>query len=327
MKSKSPRWISAALLTSVAALVACNSNDLLYYKPVDTPKFVEQQRAIREMVGNDLVDILWVIDNSGSMGNYQQEVIRNAETFMQEFQKKGTVRWKMGLISTDEMNSPYLGFTSPFEWNSPDPAQTFRRAVASLGLFGSGTEKTFVPITKHLSQNPNFLRPNANTVLIFVTDAEEQSGFQMNATQFLQRLTQLRGGRTNELLAYGVFAANDFGCQSDEGPWNYAGSPYEAVISQLNGKAYPICQNFGVSLSDLARDVVRRMNFPVLYLGARPVPSTIVVKYKGVEIPGGSAEVGGYWYYDYDRVALVFHDMSFAPGDQESVDITFEEAK
>src|SRR5687768_4795521 len=46
------------------------------------------------------VDILWVIDNSGSMGDKQIAVSMNASTFMSNFVTKTNLVWKMGLLST-----------------------------------------------------------------------------------------------------------------------------------------------------------------------------------------------------------------------------------
>jgi hypothetical protein len=316
-----------ALILGLATVgtAGCRDADFLYHEAVPTPATVQFTRAVREMQGSDLVDILWVIDNSGSMSTYQQEVIANTDLFMQEFTRKSQVRWRMGLISTDESENPYLGFRSPFEWTAANPVNLFRAAVGRLGTGGSGTEKSFVPVLTHLRRNPTFLRPGASLALVFVTDAEEQSS--QSEGDFLTQLAQVRG-RADQLLAYGVFGADDLGCGAGngEGRWDYAGSPYEGVIASVNGRVYPICQPFGPSLSDLARDLVQRVNTPVLYLGRRPDPSTLVVRHKGVVIPGGPKELGGYWRYDYDRVAIVFHDLSFAIGNTEEVEVTFEEA-
>jgi hypothetical protein len=39
----------------------------------------------------------------------------------------------------------------------------------------------------------------------------------------------------------------------------------------------------------------------------------------GAEIPGGTAEKGGYWLYDFDLNAVVFSRLDFAPDENAKV--------
>ncbi len=57
----------------------------------------------------------------------------------------------------------------------------------------------------------------------------------------------------------------------------------------------------------------------------RPKPGTLFVRYKGQDLPGGPKEDGGYWFYDFELNAIVFHDLDFAPGDTEQVEIEVKE--
>ncbi len=219
------RALCALTLAFAVGLAACGKDqDFLYYFPKKEPD--QNYRAkIKEIQGAGGVDVVWIIDNSGSMAQHQKNVMMNAELFMREFTQQ-RVSWKMGLLSTDSGASPYLGFKSAFDSKTPDPITVFQSAVASLGTSGSPTERTFDPIIQSLQGFPKFLRPNLPTAFILVTDAREQST--RNYAQFKSDLAALNGGR--DIYVYSVLAATDLGaayCTPDESSYQYAGGPYE----------------------------------------------------------------------------------------------------
>jgi len=306
-------------------LVGCGKDQLVFFDNPDPAPEVTVHHTLKEMVGNQFADILWVIDNSGSMDNYQQSVIQNASLFINEFTQKKTLNWKMGLLSSDIGENPYLGFAPGDELlsSSPDPVLRFQNAVSNLDTWGSGYEMFFDPIVKQMSQYPNFGRKAATLAIIFVTDAEEQSG--TNDAQLFLDFLKIQKTSLTSVVVYGVFAANDLGCRSDEGFWNYAGSEYEEVIKATQGKVYPICSpDFGKNLADLGKDLVSRLTNPSIKLKVRPKIRTLEVLYQGKKLKGGLKENGGFWIYDFEAGSIVFHDTSFAPDDNESVEIRFE---
>jgi hypothetical protein len=323
-------WKLLGLLSasSVLALSACKEDEFVFFRqPYQPVPPVSTQIPIKQVIGDSQVDILWVIDDSGSMSSYQQEVINNTALFMQEFTKDKHLSWSMGLISTDESRLPLIGFTPATLLNSqsPNPVSLFQNAVRGLGTYGSGYEKTFVPIQKHLDAYPGFMRKNAYLAIITVTDAEEQSG--TSSTSFLQYLVAKKGD-LNRTIFFGAFGAYDLGCTagSGEGIWNYVDSPYEDVVQATRGRVFPICtQTFGKDLSELGKDLVKRVTQPMIRLAKRPKISSIRVSFKGQVLPGGLKEDGGFWIYDFDGNAIVFHDLDFAPGDTETVDVSYQE--
>lgn len=310
------------LIGLALTLIGCAKENWIYIQK-QQPRF-QQEFKVKEMKGSSAIDIVWIIDNSGSMDEYQQQVVNNANIFMKDFiQQK--LNWKMGLISTDEDDLPFIGFKGnmPLDSTVVDPVGTFTNAVRRLGTIGSGEEMTFKPIIQSLQYDPNFLRPNTPVAFIMVTDAEEQSD--INAQTFLSQLSTITQGRN--VFAYGVFAANDFGCPSDEGRWDYQGSPYEAFInSAFVGQHYPLCIDFGTSLATIAKDIVTRVAHSAIYLTSRPKVSTIQVLYQGEPLPAGTTEAGGFWVYDYRLNAVIFNNLDFAKNDTDSVQVTFEPA-
>jgi hypothetical protein len=314
--------LAAALLAS-----GCNEGGYLYQNLPRPSKSSDVTHKLKQLQGNTLVDILWVIDNSGSMMPHQQNVIRNTQTFMNQFVQGGNpLNWKMGLISTDVSDDPYVGFRPGPDLTpqTPDSTLVFQRAVSRLGTDGSPTEQGFEPVLQALQRQPDFVRPRSNLAIIFVTDAEEQGREPL--AQVLNELARFKP--LAEIVSYGIFWTDDLGCGSNSGEddWDLKGSRYGDFIARTRGKSYALCtNNFGANLADMGKDLVSRITSPKLFLDTVPRSSTLKVLYKDKPVKAGLPGSGGYWYFDQGLNAIVFHDMSFAPGEDESVRVVYDE--
>jgi hypothetical protein len=320
MKNSLPVIATVCALASL--LSGCGKDAFLYYR--NTPLKSDSSYQIKEMSGTNAVDVVWVIDNSASMETFQNQVMANANIFMQDFITQG-LEWKMGLISTDQTEAPYAGFANSvkLDYTVANPAQVFASAVGRLGLDGDTTERTFNPILRALRNDPTFERSGAPIVFIMVTDAPEQSN--VSATSFINQLTTLTGS-TRQMYAYGVFASSDQNCPSDEGSWSYVGSPYEGFIKAARGgRVYPLCRDFGATLATIGHDIVTRVSHPTIFLNMRPNTNTLRILYHGEELPAGETAQGGFWKYDYSLNAIVFNSLSFSVDDNDAVQIIFDE--
>ena len=94
---KSLNQISArlALMTGVSVLVACDKNDRSFSILSETEAF-QQSTAYSQRN----IDILWVIDNSGSMANSQTNLRNNMRAFIDKFSDLG-MDYRMAVIGTD----------------------------------------------------------------------------------------------------------------------------------------------------------------------------------------------------------------------------------
>lgn len=315
------RSLRLTLLVGFVFLLGCQKSDFLYYLN-DKPATYAETYTIKELVGLNKVDILWVIDNSGSMGPFQQAVINNTNDFIDELSKDSRLKWRIGLISTDDVENPYTGFdfSNMVESSNPSSVNMFKSAVAKLGTYGSGFEEAFDPILKTLQNYPKFRRSDAYFSLIVVSDAMEQSGY--GATEFLDRLGQITD--IKKMGFYGVLGPNEW-CANGEG-WKYTGSSYEELAKSVPSSTFPVCSSkFGEELVKIAKSIVSMASNPKLFLDAWPRPSTIQVFHKGVGLPGGPKEKGGYWYYNPQINAIVFYNLDFAPTDTEQVTVSFVE--
>jgi hypothetical protein len=323
----SRHFLYLAIFFTGALCVQCGKKTDFLYLESKLPPYINhaETRKVKEMEGNNLVDILWVIDNSLSMADEHANLIKNTNLFISQFVQKGNIDWKMGIISTDTSDLPYAGFLVGDELNSKiaNPVAVFQRAVGKLGISGSGYEKAFEPIVNATQGYPSFVRPGAYFAIIFVTDEPEQSSLQ-TPQSMLKYLETLKGD-LKLVLGYGVFSDYAMGCK---GGFYYKGSKYETFLKGLKHKVFSLCSpNFGQNLTDLGADIVTFVQNRRFPLSVRPVPDSIKVLHKGQEIKGGLKEEGGHWLYDYDLNAITFTDLDFAPGTDEEIKILYDELR
>lgn len=289
----------------------------------DTP-MMGFDHSLKGMTGTDKLDVLWVIDNSNSMGGWQKVVKEQTSQFISLFTQKNDLKWKMGLLSTDAKDAPYVGFTpdTALDWTSKNPVKTFQDAVAKLGVEGDSTERTFVPIMTAVTGYP-FIRPGSFLSIIVVSDAPEQSGVPGKA--FLSFMNTIAG--VGHWRFYGVLEPHDLGCPASDDAWDYEGSPFQTVIEGNNGFLFLLCDGkFAKNLITIGEDMVNRTSVRSIQFpnGHRPLPSTIRVLFHGKLLPGGLKANGGYWIYNFEQNSVDFNDLDFATGDNESVHIDYQ---
>lgn len=290
----------------------------------ETPKIVPSVTVIPDNVVekpddfqafNPKVDILFVIDNSGSMGNVQNSLSRNASLFAGAMSQVSILDYQIGVVSTDmdsyggsPRNGVLHGFPAYLTKNSPDfVSQLSRRMV--LGTAGSATEMMFSPVQAALSpplvngQNAGFLRSDAFLAVIFITDAHDQSD--LSPHDLLNFLT-LTKGSADLVLGYGVIRtlAQEKVCNASESVTDKL-ETFLALVSNgdLQQKnIFSLCDpDYGARLVELANDIIKRVSSEVK-LKRVPVIETIKVFYGTQEIPN-DPHVG--WTYRPSTNSLV----------------------
>jgi hypothetical protein len=308
--------------------VSCNTEEdyLIHEKLTEQPR-TDKTVDIRDFL-EPSVDILFVVDNSGSMGGIQDNIVKNSKIFMEEFLKTNFLKWRMGIISTDKDQEPFLGFETIFNEESLAPIQKFSNAINALGTNGDYKEYVFYNTLRHLT-NPkfSFVRRHAHLAIIMVTDEKEQSekdfGAQFEALTFINSLKSLKN--TERITRfYGAFDYNDLAsCKAGD---VYKGSPFETVINETGGIYMSACTaDFGKKLARIGKDIVEFVDSPSITLNTRPIISTIEVFFNDKLLKGGAREDGGVWYYDKYFNTINFYSMSFSSDDEESnIRITFD---
>ncbi len=172
-------------------------------KVVDPPRVdATQVDVLRQSDG--VVDILWVVDDSGSMANERRRLVSNFNRFVQELLAL-RVDFQMGVISIVSTDGGRLRGTTPiitnrttnaravFEANTTFPAN---RSRWEQGLRMSQFALT-PPNTSAQGPNAGFLRPAAALAVIVVTNEDDSS---FGTTEYYARVFRGFKGKGNENL-------------------------------------------------------------------------------------------------------------------------------
>ncbi len=262
------------------------------------------------------VDILFVIDNSGSMQPHQTNLSNNVNRFIQSFVKKNGLDFHIGVVTTDMDNSGF-GHSGPccgvltgnpqfVQPSTPNFAQALARNMV-VGTDGSAQEQSFGPVIAALTEpnlsvgNVGFYRSKAHLAIIFVTDAEDQTPVPIDS--FLNFLVALKGD-TAKVSVYGAIVPSaETNCDRDE-PFSTP-KRIEALLSKVSNAGNNILSlcspDYGNRLASLGDDLLRRVG-SLIYLNRRPVSGTIRVNFGSQNIPADPL-VG--FRYDAFRNAII----------------------
>lgn len=225
------------------------------------------------------VDMLFVIDNSGSMQEEQQAIANNFTGFA-NVALQSSVGFQFGIVTTDmeagDQAGRLRGSPRIKTRNTPDFIDRFRTDLQQ-GTQGSGTEQGLAAVRAALTEpltsrdNTGFLRPNADLAVLLLSDEEDQSP---GATaDYIEFLRSLKPAGT-EVRVYAIVGP-DGGCQGAGGTAD-AGARYTAVATAMGGFSYPICNtSYAPAFTLVSNDLFApRRRFR---LAREPDPATIRV--------------------------------------------------
>lgn len=268
---------------------------------------------IDAFTGNNKVDVLFVIDNSGSMSAHQDLLAKHVDLLTEQI-KKSNLDFHVGVITTESENTLLIG---KLVGNPTFLTETDKNLVEELGkrllvgTNGSGWEKPFAALKSALSEpnistaNAGFYRPEAHLALIFVTDAEDQSA--ETTTEIQNFLTELKGD-SKKVMAHGIIVPTaETGCPRDDGS---TPQKIESLIASFGGESFSLCSpNYGENLRTVGKNLIKPNPSPTVPLGRVKLPSspdfqTIEVNYGTQTIVKGDISAG--WVFDPLTNEVVF---------------------
>tara|TARA_Y100001938_G_C8086850_1_gene432588 strand:- start:1332 stop:2348 length:1017 start_codon:yes stop_codon:yes gene_type:complete len=147
---------------------------------VEVPVYVEVEIPVNEgeiwidsftqPMSVDGIDILWVIDRSGSMYRYNTELIAGVSAMLGALP---TSDWRLVMISADPTRSVT---STEFPLVPGDTVTDAENMLATLT--SAPYEEGFNSVYEYIVNNPyasTWLRPDAGLLIVFVSDEEEQS--------------------------------------------------------------------------------------------------------------------------------------------------------
>jgi len=284
-----------------------------------------------------VADIIWVVDDSGSMSDDQARVASAGSTFLTLADNSG-LDWRMCVVdmtkenpgdcctNTDQTNDTWLGPSEQDHFLNciQDPAGSNDADQGSE----NGLHQMEDAVTQHLprdSTNPKKIRDEAKLVVIFVTDEAPQelkndsscpiddfdsSGWNSSCDSDIQPYEQLL--QTNDGAVHGILVPGSTPGCSDQGQW---GRGYEDMITAMGGQVGSICQNdLTATLTIIIGDIVGSAS-PVV-LQHTPISVSIAVSKEMKDANGSHYEAlprsraGGFDYRSSSN-SIVFIGQDF----------------
>lgn len=267
------------------------------FLPPNFKASIDQNERVKVSVGEELVpkvDILFVIDNSGSMSSHQVHFKNQIEYYANEILKIAAIDFHIAVLGSDYMN----GFSGSYLTRKTPNVLALLKNNLLLGASGGATEKFFDPVYVALKNNSNqqgvFLRKEAALNLIFITDTDDQSEIS-SASSFYNFLLNLKQEDT-KIITFAALIKNS-SCRGERTSQNIL--RLQQFIYLSHGRSVNLCSNYAAELIEMAKKVVRQAF--VFKLKEVPIYESILLFYGKTKIPRSVTEG---WSYNPKTVSI-----------------------
>lgn len=242
-------------------------------------------------------DFLFVIDNSGSMYDEQQDISTLTESFKNTMQTMG-IDFQVATITTDTSELRGKGFTNDFKQITAD---------FKPGTYGNGIERGIYFSEKALKPNGSVIdagypRIGASLSVIIMSDEQSQyesCGWWCASEDRAEAPFDVKNN---------LFVKNGYRVYSIVEPSNASDSQYDDLANETNGKTLNINaqSEYQVFMDKIAKDSgSMSAGYKLKSIASQTVlSSTLKVTVDGIEIPRDSKN--GWQYYPQSNSVLFF---------------------
>jgi len=263
----------------------------------------------------DGIDIVWLIDKSGSMNQHAQSVVDGIEQMMLSLPPSG---WRLGITTTAWQNT---ASTQEFPLVPGDTVQDAWDAYNNTG--NHGLEAGFDALYAYLIENTynqSWLRPDAGLLVVFVSDEDEQSSRDFTSTPSgLLDFINWYGNRRPSVFLASIVNHDASTSLCDFPPsWSDVGTRYMDATTAFGGNIIDICaDDWSPGVADAAASIEPHESWPLTHTaiadsvrvfinGGVQDPGMLTWTYSATDntvyftaVPPGSALVDiGYRYYE-----------------------------
>jgi hypothetical protein len=284
--------------------------------PADPALTLVSDRFVQDRSSAKPVDILWVMDDSGSMANDQNRLARNFEAFIHEFLNRD-LDFQMAITTTDgtprgdgKWNGNYIHLdTNAAQKNETKFIRDFQRTI-NVGTRGSPVEMGLHTSLRFLQRYHNrkpmpFVRDDAYLVIIYISDEEDQSP--LSVEHYINSITNFKDS-ASMVKIYSIVTDKFIMNQ-----WETVGHRYMKAADMVGGvKAdikedfYPILRDMGLSIANLTESFA---------LNQRPYNDQIEVLVDGEKVTTG-------YTYDHQTRSVRFDDNAL-PREGAEVEVRY----
>jgi hypothetical protein len=297
------------------------------------------------------LDVLFVVDNSGSMSTSQTSLASHFPSFITYFKTKG-YDFQIAVTTTDAYygdqflasgcslcnvaQTKFRSGTNPklyvINQNTTALESAFAQNVA-VGTGGSGDERGFSSFKAALNstQNAGFHRIDAFLSVIIVSDEEDFSHNDINLNEsyaqptlhtvasyktFLETFT---GGTANKDFSVSAIAVLDDACRIALANGQKIGTRYMQLADLTGGSKNSICSSFDTVLNAISAQIASQ-TIAQFQLSRAPIVASLRVIIDGVLVPQNNSNG---WVYDSTTHIISIYG-SYTPPAGALVTINFD---
>jgi hypothetical protein len=338
------------LTTSLLGLTACDKGGSTFSISSDSSQFQQSVTFTPRKL-----DVLFVVDNSGSMSSSQTSLAQNFPSFINYFKDKG-YDFKIAVTTTDSYYGEQfltdgcslcnLAQTQFRASADPTTGQVIRvvdnttadlEAVFSrnvkVGITGSGDERALSSFKATLdsSLNLGFHRQDAYLAVIIVSDEEDFSHDDININEsyaqptlhtvasyktFLESFTS---GQASTDFSVSTISVLDNACKTALGAGRKIGTRYMELADLTGGTKNSLCGAFDSVLNNISSSIASNTQAQ-FKLNRKPVIDSIRVIVDGIVVPQSLTDG---WNYNATTMIITING-SYAPIAGASIVINFD---
>jgi hypothetical protein len=296
------------ILILALGVFGCSEDESPKLVPVYPPDPSEKVSDVGEVSKESFrpaLDILFIIDDSGSMGEHQQNLSSNINLFTDAIVKTKFLDYHIGVISSTTSAGFSFGGTanccgiligSPkfVERKTPNGILALQ-ANLLIGTSGDSREAFFDPIVMAFSPqniagaNKDFLRKDAYLALVFITDTDDQSNAN-DVASTLAFLKNLKGSLDKVFVGAAYVPDQEYQaglCQGESEVLSSENLP--DFFKQTNALTFSLCApDYGAKLVDLGELLATKAK--TMYLKKIPKRGTIKVTIGTDVLPNDSTK-------------------------------------
>ncbi len=304
----------------------------------DFEKLAELQDTDVELNYSPKVDMLFVIDESTSMDKHQRNLSSNIDFFVEEFLKNDVVDFHIGVTCTQVRtrgggyghNNPYNPYNYSNQYNNPsgitarcgtllgsppfltgntqnlaEKLPKYLKIGTDSGSRESVFENAHAVLTAPAGVNKGFYRPEAHLVLIFLTDAHDQSP---TVSRKLLRDTLIGMKKGNSRLIHILSAIipsyeDHSVCKRDDGQKKPVS--IEEFTKDFDGQILSLCDSsFGRQLGVAGREIYDKVARTIFIENGLALPDTIELFYGSQTVDKKHIQ-----YDPYQNVIILSKDL------------------
>jgi len=261
------------------------------------------------------VDILFMIDNSGSMENKQKRLSESLGIFIDKFLDKN-INFKMGITTTDGTNrfdGKIVGDPNKLTSNylkqvGKATFMAYFQSITKVGILGSGIEQGLKTSAAFFDRyRSSFLRDDAYLTLVEISDEDDQS--EKSVSDYVSYYQSLKKNK-GMVKIYSIVTQT---LPDDHTLQDSIGNRYMQASKMSGGTSSEIKDDFSKTLNDLGTNIVNLVDSFSLAEAAYNSEVTVLVNNKII--------TSGWKYNDISH--SIKFDASSVPTEGSKIEVRY----